>query len=122
MANPAARNLFDNEILLQKTAFWVAARGKCFGPFDYQWAPELRGVELTYQGVKFGEIFSAEELFADLSEFQLPMSVCRVAMITAGILTLGVSEGECADQRISNLLEALEKFGYERFRVREVEL
>lgn len=113
-------NPFIEEILLDDTAFWVAHRGRCFGPFDYEWSPDLRGVELTYQGTKFGEICSAEELFADLTEFQLPMSVCRVAVITAGTLTMQIAEGCCVDERVSSLLNALEQFGYERFQIRLV--
>ena len=109
---------FGDEILLQDTAFWVATRGRCFGPFDYEWSADLHGIELTYQGQKFGEICSPDELFADLSPFQLPMSVCRVAVITAGNLALGVACGQCEEQKILRLLNSLESFGYGRFRVR----
>lgn len=107
-----------DEILLDETAFWVATRGRCYGPFDYQWSPDLRGMELTYQGRKFGEICSREELFADLTEFRLPMAVCRVAVITAGTLAAGISEGHCTDRRVSSLLTSLDSFGYGRFQVR----
>ena len=107
-----------DEILLDETAFWVATRGRCFGPFDYEWSSDLRGMELTYQGRKFGEICSREELFADLTEFRLPMSVCRVAVITAGTLAAGISDGRGTDERISGLLQSLDSFGYGRFRVR----
>ncbi|MFY9254891.1 MAG: hypothetical protein WAO83_15685 [Fuerstiella sp.] len=109
---------YDAEILLDETAFWVAARGRCFGPFDYQWSPDLRGVELTYQGQKFGEICSRDDLFADLAEFKLPMSICRVAIITAGTLAVGIAEGVCVDERVSSLIDSLEQFGFGRFRVR----
>ena len=111
----------DSEILLDDSAFWVATRGRCFGPFDYQWSPDLRGVELTYQGLKFGEICSHEQLYADLAEFKLPISVCEVAAITAGTLAVGVAEGRCIEQRVSSLLALLEKFGFSRFRVRDVQ-
>ena len=107
-----------DEILLSDTAFWVTTRGRCYGPFDYQWSNDLRGVELTYQDIKFGEICSHEELFADLSEFQLPMAVCRVATITAGTLALGIAAGECSELRVSALIDALSRFGFERFHVR----
>lgn len=107
-----------DEIVLDNTAFWVGARGRCFGPFDYQWSADLRGVVLTFQGQKFGEICGSEELFADLTEFKLPMSVCKVATITAGTLAMGITKGACTDERVSSLLQALEKFGFERFRVR----
>ena len=110
-----------DEILLDQTAFWVVTRGRIFGPFDYQWSPDLRGMELTYQGQKFGEICSEEELFADLTEFQLPMSVCRVAVITAGTLAAGIVDGHCMEERISQLLTSLDSFGYGRFLVRQSE-
>lgn len=109
----------DDEIVLDETAFWVATRGRCFGPFDYQWSADLRGVELTYQGIKFGEICGPEELFADLTEFKLPMSVCRVAVITAGTLAAGISAGHCVEQRVKTLLDSLSSFGYGRYRVRD---
>lgn len=109
---------YGDEILLETTAFWVATRGRCFGPFDYQWSADLRGMELTYQGKKFGEICSSEELFADLTEFRLPISVCRVAVITAGTLAAGIAEGHCSEQRVAALLESLHSFGYDRFRIR----
>ncbi|MEO2020085.1 MAG: hypothetical protein ABGZ53_37620 [Fuerstiella sp.] len=109
-----------DKILIDDTAFWVATRGRCFGPFDYQWSLDLRGVELTYQGLKFGEICGREEFYADLAEFRLPISVCEVAAITAGTLAAGVAEGRCVDQRVSNLLTLLEKFGFSRFRVRGI--
>ena len=108
-----------DEIVLEDTAFWIATRGRCYGPFDYQWSPDLRGVELTYQNHKFGEICGPEELFADLTEFRLPMSVCRVAVITAGTLAAAIADGHCTDRRVSALLESLASFGYERYRIRE---
>ncbi|MCA9049981.1 MAG: hypothetical protein KDA89_14695 [Planctomycetaceae bacterium] len=109
---------FTDEILLEDTAFWVASRGRCFGPFDYEWSRDLRGVELTYQGTKFGEICSAEEIFADLSPFRLPMSVCRVAVITAGTLAAGIADGQSFEERVRRLLESLQAFGYGRYQVR----
>ncbi len=108
-----------DEILLEGTAFWVSTRGRCFGPFDYQWSADLRGMELTYQGRKFGEICGREELYADLTEFRLPMSVCRVATITAGTMAVGIANGDCREQRIAVLLTSLDEFGYCRYRVRE---
>lgn len=109
-----------DEILLDKTAYWIASRGRCYGPFDYQWSHDLRGIELTYQGKKFGEICSKEELFADLAEFQLPISICEVATLTAGTLALGISQGNCTDMRVSSLVESLNEHGFGRFRVRPV--
>ena len=114
-------NYPGDEILLDETAFWVATRGRCFGPFDYEWSADLRGMELTYQGEKFGEICGPEELFADLTEFKLPISVCRVAVITAGTLAAGIIEGHCTEKRVKTLLDSLQSFGYGRYRVKEAD-
>ncbi|MEP3481385.1 MAG: hypothetical protein ABJZ55_19240 [Fuerstiella sp.] len=108
----------SDEILLHRTGFRIVARGQSFGPFDYQWSLDLHGLELLYRGRKFGEICSPDSLFADLTEFQLPMSVCRVAVITLGVIVNGISTGDCMDQKVSNLLTALEQFGYSRFQLR----
>lgn len=107
-----------DEILLHRTGFWVVARGQSFGPFDYQWSLDLHGLELLYRGRKFGEICSPDSLFADLTEFQLPMSVCRVAVITLGVIANGISAGDCIDQKVSKLMIALDQFGYSRFQLR----
>lgn len=110
-----------DEILLLRTGFWIVARGQAFGPFDYQWSLDLRGLELLYRGQKFGEICSPDSLFADLTEFRLPMSVCRVAVITLGVLANGLSAGDCPDLQASKLLSALDQFGYSRFRLRPID-
>lgn len=107
-----------DEILLLDTGFWIVARGQTFGPFDYQWSLDLHGLELLYRGQKFGEICSPDSLFADLTEFQLPMSVCRVAVITLGVIAAGISSGDCIDEKASKLMMALEQFGYSRFQLR----
>ncbi|MCR9200844.1 MAG: hypothetical protein NXI04_19580 [Planctomycetaceae bacterium] len=110
-----------DEILIADSAFQVCSRGRIFGPFDYQWSHDLHGIELTYQGVKFGEICSDEELFADLSEFQLPISVCEVAALTAGTIAKGIVAGQCLDLRVATLVRSLEEFGFGRFRIRQCE-
>lgn len=111
-------NHSPDQILLTGTGFWIVARGQSFGPFDYQWSIDLRGLELHYQGQKFGEICSSDSLFADLTEFQLPMSVCRVAVITLGVIANGISSGDCIDQKAAKLILALDQFGYSRFQLR----
>lgn len=108
----------SDEILLLDTGFWIVARGQSFGLFDYQWSLDLHGLELLYRGRKFGEICSADSLFADLTEFQLPMSVCRVAVITLGVIAGGISTGDCIDQKAAKVMTALEQFGYSRFKLR----
>lgn len=110
-----------DQILLLRTGFWIVARGQSFGPFDYQWSLDLHGLELLYRGRKFGEICSPDSLFADLTEFQLPMSVCRVAVITLGVIASGLSSGDCIDEKASKLMKALDQFGYSRFQLRSAD-
>lgn len=107
-----------NEIVLSDTAWWVVARGRTWGPFDYQWSDDLHGIELTYEGKKYGEVCSEEEFFADLSPFRIPVSVCRVAAIVAGSLAVSISAAEDTDQRASRLTESLQQFDFGRFIVR----
>ena len=54
-------------ILINGSTFWVVHRSRVHGPFDYEWSTDLHGVEFLYQGSKFGEYCSADELYADLS-------------------------------------------------------
>jgi len=107
-----------NEIVLCRTAWWIVSRDQRWGPFDYQWSADLRGIEFTYQGEKFGEVCSADEFFADLSPFRIPISVCRVAAIVAGCLAVSVSVVEELDARASRLSHALDEFGFGRFTIR----
>jgi hypothetical protein len=46
--------------------FWVMHRRQEYGPFDYQWSSDLRGLEMIYQGEKFGEHCSENQIYADL--------------------------------------------------------
>lgn len=73
--------------------FWVIHRRREYGPFDYEWSHDLRGLSLLYQGVKFGEICSEDEIFADLKEFKLPMSVVKVASLTLGCQLYSIRSG-----------------------------
>lgn len=98
-----------------RTQFWVIHRRTEYGPFDYDWTLDLDGVELLYQGVKFGEICSREELFADLSEFRLPRSVVHVASVVIGCSALGIALGYTPDEREEFLERTLKKFDCERF-------
>jgi len=111
----------DNEILLCDTAWWIVHRGRIWGPFDYQWSSDLRGIELTYQGRKFGEVCSREEFFADLAPFRIPLAVSRVAAIVAGSLAVSISAAEDLDARGARLTRALEDLGYGRFLVRHAD-
>lgn len=109
-----------SEIQVSEGGFWILTRGRQFGPFDYQWSSDLHGIEFTYRGEKFAEICSADEVFADLSPFGLPISVCKVAAITAGAMAIGIANGDCADSRMSQLTQALDTYGFGRFAVRSL--
>ena len=82
-----------NEIILNDDKFWIVSRNALFGPFDYQWSGDLYGIEFNYQGQKFGEVCSDEEFFADLKPFGLPISVARVAALTAGSRRIATTFG-----------------------------
>ncbi|WP_437226153.1 hypothetical protein SH661x_004436 [Planctomicrobium sp. SH661] len=97
-------------IRFDQTQFWITHRRREYGPFDYDWSADLRGMELLYQGTKFGEICSAGEIFADMREFQLPMRVVEVACVVLGSIVLGVSAGFNAQERSDLLVDTLTHF------------
>jgi len=94
-----------------ETRFWVIHRRRHYGPFDYEWSADLYGLELTYQGRKFGEICSSDEIFADLSEFRLPRRVAQVASVVSGCVLYGILNGYSPPQRVELLWEHLTKHG-----------
>lgn len=98
-----------------ETRFWVIHRRTEYGPFDYDWSADLRGVELLYQGIKFGEICGAGEVFADLREFRLPIRVVEVASVVLGCTILGISNGLSQTEKNSLLIDMLQEFHYEDF-------
>ena len=91
--------------------FWVIHRRRHYGPFDYEWSADLYGVELTYQGRKFGEICSREEIYADLSEFRLPRRVAQVACLVSGCLLFGMLHGYSTLERAELLAQHLTQHG-----------
>ena len=95
--------------------FWVTHRRREYGPFDYQWSADLRGLELTYQGQKFGEHCSEDEIFADLKEYQLPQTVVEVACIALGSLLYGIINSLDEGERRKFLVDRLREHGYEKF-------
>lgn len=111
----------DDEIILDLDQFWIVRRRRLFGPFDYQWSSDLYGIELTYRGEKFGEVCGEDEVFADLKPFRLPITVARVATLTAGALIAGIRAGTCRDARVAHLLALLQEHRLQRFRVREAQ-
>jgi hypothetical protein len=111
----------SNEIILDDDRFWVVSRDALFGPFVYQWSGDLYGIEFTYRGIKFGEVCSEEEFFADLKPFGLAITVCRVVALTAGVIAVGIRAGTSVDERVSHLIALLQQFELDRFRIRESE-
>ncbi len=97
------------------TRFWVVHRRREFGPFDYEWARELDGIELWYCGKKFGEICSEDEIFADLAEFKLPFRVVEVASVVFGSTLRSILQGLSAAERQQVLIGHLTEFGCEAF-------
>ncbi len=77
----------------EETSFWIAHRGKEYGPFDYQWSKDLHGIELMFAGDKFGEFVSADQLHADLSEYELPRKVSKIAAVVLGSIAYGIGQG-----------------------------
>jgi hypothetical protein len=87
----------------EESRFWITHRRREYGPFDYEWSADLYGVELTYQGRKFGEICSEREIYADLQGFGLPARVAEVASIVSGCLLFAMLNGLSGDERRSLL-------------------
>ena len=109
----------NNEIILDDDRFWVVSRNELFGPFVYQWSGDLYGIEFTYQGIKFSEVCSDEEFFADLNPFGISITVCRVVALIAGTIAVGIRAGTSVDERVSHLIALLQQFELDRFRIRE---
>ncbi len=102
-------------IQLDGTRFWVKHRRRVYGPFDYEWTSDFCGVEMLYNGEKFGEYCSVDEIFADLKPFHLPMSVVRVTTIVMGCVLYGVLNGLRESERHQLLTRRLCELGYEQF-------
>ncbi len=96
---------------LDESRFWVIHRRRRYGPFDYEWSADLYGLELTYQGQKFGEICSRDEIYADLSEFRLPRRVVEVASLVSGCLLFGMLQGFSPLERAEFLAQHLTQHG-----------
>ncbi|REJ72794.1 MAG: hypothetical protein DWQ34_13780 [Planctomycetota bacterium] len=105
----------SHQIRFEGSRFWVVHRRREYGPFDYEWSSDLYGVELTYRGCKFGEFCSEAEIFADLSEFKLPMRVVQVASLVCGCQLYGMLNGLSDVQRERMLSERLHEHGCSRF-------
>ena len=97
------------------TRFWVTHRRREYGPFDYEWSKDFCGIELVYSGHKFGEYVSTEEIFADLKEFALPLTVVEVSSIVLGCVIYGVLNGLTEAERARLLVERLTAAGHAKF-------
>ena len=97
------------------TSFWVTHRRREYGPFDYDWSKDFCGIELLYLGRKFGEYCSAEEIFADLKQFKLPMRVVEVASIVLGSILFGLLNGLSAREKHLDLINRLHQHGLAKF-------
>jgi hypothetical protein len=93
------------------TRFWVIHRRRAYGPFDYEWSADLYGLEMLYDGCKFGEVCSAAEVFADLKEFRLPSRVVEVASLVFGCTLYGIVHGLDERERRRMLGERLREHG-----------
>lgn len=97
------------------TAFWVRHRQREYGPFDYVWANDFLGIELTCGGRKFGEYCSTEEITADLKDFRLPMRVVEVSSVVCGALLFGLLNGLEDREKLAVICYHLEVKGLGRF-------
>ena len=102
-------------IQLDGSRFWVTHRRKTYGPFDYEWNSDFRGVVMLYGGQKFGEYCSIDELYADLKPFSLPMTVVSVTSIVMGCLLHGILNGLSEPERLESLTTQLRQRGFNRF-------
>lgn len=105
----------DYGILFDETRFWIVHRKSMHGPFDYQWSHDLDGIEMTYQGEKFGECCSEDELFADLKTFRLPLKVSKVATVVIGSTILGIFEGMNAAEKEALMRKELNRAGFDEY-------
>lgn len=101
----------SRKLRFEENRFWITHRGRDYGPFDYEWSADLYGVELTYQGRKFGEICSESEIYADLQGFGLPRRVAEIASIVSGCLLYGLTNGLSDVERRRLLQSQLEQHG-----------
>ncbi len=117
LSSPAHHLLPDYGVILEETGFWVVHRRRRFGPFDYQFSSDLNGIEYLYQGEKYGEYCSAEEFFADLKPYQLPLRVTEVAIVVTASLTRCLFQGIAEAKRLEMIRQQLLRAGLERYQL-----
>ena len=99
----------------EDSTFWVRHRHREYGPFDYEWARDLGGIELRYGDHKFGEFCSVEEISADLKEFRLPMRVVEVTAVVCGSILFGLLHGFNQFEKRMLVIENLQIYGLDRY-------
>lgn len=119
MDNLSENKLPDFGVFMDGTRFWVLHRRKYYGPFDYQWSIDLRGVEFLYQRQKYGECCSDEEFFADLKPYQLPSRVTEVSTVVLGTVVLSVFHCITGQDRIEQISSNLKTAGLERYTINQ---
>lgn len=70
---------------------------------------------MLYDGHKFGEYCSIDELYADLKPFSLPMTVVNVTSIVMGCVLYGILNGLHESERFELLQSWLSERGFNRF-------
>tara|TARA_R110002020_G_scaffold288824_2_gene504302 strand:- start:77 stop:496 length:420 start_codon:yes stop_codon:yes gene_type:complete len=117
VAQPHSHSFPDFGVLCDETRFWVIHRRDCYGPFDYQWSTDLYGLELLYQGEKFGECCNSEQFFADLKPYQLPTRVTEVAMTVVGAIIACSFNAISGNERLDHVSKMLQKSGLARYEI-----
>ena len=107
--------MISHGLRFQGNRFWVRHRRRDYGPFDYEWSNDLRGVELTFRGEKFGEYCSPEEIYADLKHALIPRTVSEVGSIVLGCIVFGILNGLDESARWELIERRLTENGFEKF-------
>ena len=90
-------------------------RRREYGPFDYEWSKDFNGIELMFRGQKFGEYCSANEIYADLKHFKLPMRVVEVTSLVMGSVLYGLLNGLSSTEKRQDIDRRLRDHGLEKF-------
>lgn len=117
LSSPINSSVPEFGVLYDDTRFWVIHRRDCYGPFDYQWSPDLYGVELLYQGEKFGECCSMHQFFADLKPFRLPTRVSEVAITVSGAVVRCLLRSVSRNERMQQVTQVLTESGLGRYQL-----
>ena len=72
-------------------------------------------MELVYQGEKFGEYCTADEIYADLKGFNLPKTVAEVGTIALGSIIQSILDCQNPFVRYETLTHHLKEQGYDQF-------